>query len=115
MDCEAVINFGRVKTNLFININNWQVSYLEEIIHLALANITACFRFPRILADVTGAFGYVAKELYFVSTSHVFGSNTSASLSEALWRAIQKMIMVLFTRGDLCVSGLQLWMGYCNA
>ncbi len=41
MDCEAVIDFGRAKTNLFINIYNWQVSYPKEIIHLALANITA--------------------------------------------------------------------------
>ncbi len=48
MDCKAIIDFGRAKTNLFINIYNWQVSYSKEIIHLALANITACFRFPRI-------------------------------------------------------------------
>jgi hypothetical protein len=101
MDCNAVINFGRAKGNLFINIYNWQVSYPEEIIHLALANITACFRFPRILANVTGAVGYIAKELYFVSTIHVFGSNTSASLCEALCRAIQKKVTVLSTRGDL--------------
>jgi hypothetical protein len=63
MDCKAVIDFGRAKTNLFNNIYNWRVSYPKEIIHLALANITACFRFPRILADVTGTFGYVAKGL----------------------------------------------------
>ncbi len=53
------------------------------------------------MVNVTGAFGYVAKGLYFISTSHVFGSNTSASLWEAFWRAIQKMITVLCTRGDL--------------
>jgi hypothetical protein len=101
MNCEAVIDFGRAKTNLFINIYNWQGSYPKEIIHLALADITACFHFPRILADVTGAFGYVAEGLYFVSTSHVFGSNISASLWEALWQAIQKMITVLSTNGGL--------------
>jgi hypothetical protein len=100
-DCKAVINFGRAKTNLFINIYNWQVSYPEKNIHLALANITACFGFLRILADVTGTFGYIAKELYFVSTSHVFGSNTLVSSWEALWQAIQKMITVLSMRGDL--------------
>jgi hypothetical protein len=75
------------------------VSYPEEIIHLALADITACFRFLRILANVTGAFGYIVKELYFISTSHVFCSNTLASLWEALWQAIQKMIP--FHKGDL--------------
>jgi hypothetical protein len=48
-----------------------------------------------------GTFGYVAEGLYFISTSHVFGSNTSASLWEALWQAIQKIITVLSTRGDL--------------
>jgi hypothetical protein len=79
MDCKAIINFGRAKTNLFIYTYNWQVSYPKEIIHLILADITACFRFPRILANVIGAFGYAAKGLYFISTSHVFGSNTLAS------------------------------------
>jgi hypothetical protein len=75
-DFEAVIDFGKAKMNLLINIYNWGVSYPRKMIYLALANITACFRFPRIFANVVGAFGYVAKEKYFVSTSHVFGSNT---------------------------------------
>jgi hypothetical protein len=100
-DREAVIDFGKAKTNLFSNIYNWWVSYPKEIIHLALADITACFRFPRISANVMGAFGYVAEGLYFISTSHVFGSNTLASSWEALWRAIQKMITVLSTNKDL--------------
>ncbi len=78
------------KTDLFINIYNWQVSYPQEIIYLALANITACFHFPRILADVVGAFGFVAEGKYFVSPSHVFGSNTSGSSWEAFRRAIPK-------------------------
>ncbi len=101
LDPEAVIDFGRAKTNLFINIYNWRVNYPKEIIHLALANITACFRFPRILANVTGTFGYVAKGLYFISMSRVFGSNTLGSSWEALQRAIQKMITVLSINRDL--------------
>jgi hypothetical protein len=84
MDRKAIIDFGRAKTNLFINIYNWQVSYPNEIIYLAHAYITACFRFPRISADVTGAFGFMAEGYYFLSTSHVFGSNTSASSWEPL-------------------------------
>ncbi len=76
---KAVIDFGQAKTRLLINIYNWCMSYPDEIIYLALADITACFQFPRISANVTGAFGFLAKELYFVSTSHVFGSNTLAS------------------------------------
>jgi hypothetical protein len=79
MDNEAIIDFGRAKTYLFIKIYNWRVSYPQEIIYLALASITICFRFPRILADVVDAFGFVADGKYLVSPSHVFGSNTSVS------------------------------------
>jgi hypothetical protein len=64
-DHEAIIDFGRAKTNLFINIYNWRVSYPDETIYLALADITACFRFPRISADITRAFGFMAEGYYF--------------------------------------------------
>ena len=93
-DFEAVIDFGKAKMNLLITIYNWQVSYPHEVIYTALANITACSYFPRIFADVIGALGYVAKEKYFVSTSHMFGSNTSASSWEAFRRAIQNLFPV---------------------
>jgi hypothetical protein len=71
-DFKAIINFGKAKINLFINIYNWCITYPREIIHLALAYITACFRCLKISADLTGAFGYMAEKLYFISTSHVF-------------------------------------------
>jgi hypothetical protein len=100
-DCKAVIDFGQAKTRLLNNIYNWCVSYPEEIIYLALADIIACFQFPRISADVTGAFRFIAKDLYFVLTSHVFGSNTLVSLWEPLRRAIQSMISVYSRRNDL--------------
>ncbi len=100
-DGKAVIDFGQAKTRLLINIYNWHVSYPDKIIYLALADITACFQFPRISADVTGAFGFLAKELYFVSTSHVFGSNTLASSWEPCRRAIQSMILVYSKRNNL--------------
>ena len=45
-DKEAIIDFGRAKTDLLINIYNWRISYPREKILLALADITACFRFP---------------------------------------------------------------------
>jgi hypothetical protein len=76
---EAIINFGKAKTNLLINIYNWWISYPLKIILLALADIIACFRSPRLAADIAGAFGFLAENPYFISTSHVFGSNTSAS------------------------------------
>ena len=56
---------------------------------------------PGNLFLVTGAFGFIAKYLYFISTSHVFGSNTSASSWEAFRRAIQNLIPVLSQRNDL--------------
>lgn len=100
-DQEAIIDFGTAKTHLLVNIYNWRISYPTEVILLALADITACFRFPRLSADVTGAFGFLAESLYFISTSHVFGSNTSASSWEPLRRAIKNMITVYAERDDL--------------
>jgi hypothetical protein len=76
---EAIIDFGKSKTRLLITIYNWRVSYPLKRIYLALADITACFRFPRFHADVTGAFGFMAEGLYLLATSMVFRSNTSAS------------------------------------
>ncbi len=87
-DLEAPIDFGTAKLKPLSNIYNWQVSFPNEVIYLALADITACFRFPRISADVAGAFGFFAETFYFASTSHVFGSNTSASSWEAFQQGI---------------------------
>ncbi len=77
------------------------MSFPNETIYLVLADIIACFCFPKISADVTGAFGFLAEGLYFLSTGHVFGSNTSASSWEALKRAIQNMIPVYSQQMDL--------------
>jgi hypothetical protein len=100
-DHEAIIDFGQEKTNLFINIYNWQVSYPDETIYLTLADITACFRFPRISTNVMGAFGFMAEGYYFLFTSHIFGSNTSASSWEPLRQAIQSMIPIYSQQDDL--------------
>ena len=87
-DHEATINFGTAKTKLLTNIYNWCISFPDEVIYLALADITVCFRFPRLSANVAGAFGFLAEGLYFASTSHIFGSNTSASSWEPFRRGI---------------------------
>jgi hypothetical protein len=100
-DLKAIIDFGQAKMKLFMNIYNWRVSFLNKTIHLVLAGITGCFCFPKISTDVTGAFGFLAEGLYFLSTGHVFGSNTSASSWEALRRAIQNMIPVYSQQVDL--------------
>ncbi len=98
---EAIINFGKSKMRLLITIYNWRVSYPLKRIYLVLADITACFCFPRIHADVTGAFGFMAEDLYFLATSMVFGSNTSASSWEPFQRAIQSLIPIYSMRTDL--------------
>ncbi len=46
----------------------------------------------------------MAQDLYFISTSHVFGSNISASSWEPLWRAIKNLIPIYFERDDLIVK-----------
>jgi hypothetical protein len=98
---KATIDFGMAKTKLLTNIYNWRISFPDEVIYLALANITACFCFPRIPANIAGAFGFIAEAFYFVSTSHIFGCNTSASSWEAFQRATQQLIPVLSQRDDL--------------
>jgi hypothetical protein len=62
---EGNIDFVHAKMNLLCRIFNWRVSYAREIIFLALANITACFRFPWIHADLTGAFGFMPSNYSF--------------------------------------------------
>ena len=89
---------------LLTRIYNWRVANPRRKIYLALADITACFQFPRIHADVTGAFGFVADNLYFLATSMVFGSNTSASSWELFRRAIENLIPVYLMRKDLVLK-----------
>ena len=46
----------------------------------------------------------MAQGLYFISTSHIFGSNTSASSWEPLRRAIRNLIPIFFVRDDLIIK-----------
>jgi hypothetical protein len=55
---EASITFGAAKLKLLQRIYNLRVSYPKRKIYIALADVTACFRFPRVHADLTGAFGF---------------------------------------------------------
>ncbi len=85
---EVTLDFQKSKTKLLTTIYNLRVSHLWKRIYLALADITACFHFPKIQAEMMGSFGFMAEELYFLATSMVFGSNTSASSWELFQRAI---------------------------
>jgi hypothetical protein len=57
---EASVTFGRVKIKLYIDIYNTRISYPLAVIFLAMGDIKACFQFPCIHADLTGAFGLIA-------------------------------------------------------
>ncbi len=66
---KAIIDFGKSKTRLLTTIYNWRDSYRRRSYYLVLADITACFRFPRIHTNVTEAFSFMAEDLYFLATS----------------------------------------------
>jgi hypothetical protein len=88
---EAPITFGHVKMQLYIDIYNTRISYPTFIILLAMADVKACFCFPCIHADLTGAFGFLAGGYFNLATTIVFGSTASASSWEPFWRAIQAL------------------------
>ena len=88
---EADITFGQAKQIIYEYLYNLMVSFPNVIIYLAAADITACFRFPRIHPDLTGAFGFYADGYYCLATSIVFGSDTSAASWEPFRRAIEAL------------------------
>ena len=101
IDLEAAITFGDTKMKLYKEIYNLRVSHPDQVILLATADIKACFRYPRIAADLTGAFAFVAQDLLFLATSMVFGSNTSCPSWEPFRRAIEAMAIVLHDKEGL--------------
>jgi hypothetical protein len=88
---EAPVMFGHVKSQIYMDIYNTRISYPTATILLGLADIKACFRYPRIHADLTGAFNFIADKLYNLATAMVFGSTASASSWEAFRRAIKAL------------------------
>jgi hypothetical protein len=73
------------------------------MILLGLADIKACFRYPIIHADLTGAFGFISDELYNLATAMVFGSTVSASSWEAFRQAIKALTKVFANRLNLII------------
>ncbi len=80
---EVPIMFGQVKGQVYIDIYNTRISYPTTRILLGLADIKAYFQFARIHVDMTGAFGFIADELFNLAMAMVFGSTASASSWEA--------------------------------
>ena len=98
---EAPITFGSTKMRLLVDIYNTRISYPDAPILLGSTDIKACFRFPRIHADLTGAFGFNAGGYYFLATAMVFGSTASASSWEPFRRAIEELSAVYANRPKL--------------
>ncbi len=80
--CEAPVTFSHVKIQLYIDIYSMRISHPNDVILLGMADIKACFCFPRIHPDLTGAFGFMAGGYYNLATAMVFGSTTSAAIWE---------------------------------
>jgi hypothetical protein len=60
---EAPVTFGHVKSQIYTDIYNTRISYPTATILLGLADVKACFRYPRIHADLTGAFWFHSRRV----------------------------------------------------
>jgi hypothetical protein len=100
---EAPVTFGHVKSQIYMDIYNTHISYPTAMILLGLAYVKACFRYPRIHTDLTGAFGFIADKLYNLATAMVFGSTASASSWEAFRQAIEALTKVFANKPDLVI------------
>ena len=98
---EAPITFSATKMQFLVDIYNTRISYPDEPILLGSADIKACFQFPRIHADLTGAVGFIAGGYFFLAIAMVFGSIASASSWEPFLRAIEALSAVYENRPDL--------------
>ena len=78
-----------------------RVSYPEVSILLALADIKAFFRFPRIHPDLTGAFGFLISNLFCLVVAMLFWSNTLSFCWEPFRRAIEGLTLKFANRPDL--------------
>ena len=58
-DDETEITFGTAKGEFKKHIYNPRANFPYTILLLALVDIKACFRFPRIHPNLTGAFGFL--------------------------------------------------------
>jgi hypothetical protein len=100
---EAPVTCGHVKSQIYTDIYNTRISYPTATILLGLADVKACFRYPRTHTDLTGAFGFIADELYNLATAMIFNSTASVSSWEAFRQAIEALTKVLAYRPDLVV------------
>jgi hypothetical protein len=88
MGNELEVLFGDTFPKLCAWIWNLRITYQNEDILLAFVDISSCFRFPRIAADLAGAFGFIIGTCFFATNAGVFGSVGSASWWEPYRLAI---------------------------
>ena len=104
VDNEAPITFSTTKLQFLTDIYNTRISFPDATILLGTADIKACFRFPRIHAYLTGAFGFIARGYFFLTIAMVFGSIASASSWEPFLCAIEAMSVVYANRPNLVMK-----------
>jgi hypothetical protein len=100
---KAPVTCGHVKSQIYIDIYNPRISYPTATILLGLADVKACFRYPRIHADLTGAFSFIADKLYNLAMAMVFGLTASASSWETFRQAIEALTKVFANRLNLVI------------
>ena len=100
MENEPIITFGNTKREFMSMLYNTRVSYPNDEIWIASADIKACFRWPRIHPDLCGAFSFVIDFMGMLcaTTAMVFGFIASANCWEPFRRAIEVMTAVIFER-----------------
>jgi hypothetical protein len=101
---EAPVTFGHVKSQIYTDIYNTRISYPTATILHGLADVKACFRYSRIHADFTGAFGFITDKLYNLAMAMVFSLTTSASSWEAFRQAIEALTKAFANRPNLVVK-----------
>jgi len=91
---KAPITFSTTNLQILIDVYYTRISFPDNPIILGAADIKACFRFPQIHANLTGAFGFNAGGYFNLATAMVFGSKASASSWEPFCRAIEALSVV---------------------
>ena len=93
MGNEAVITFVYAYIGFITWMWRLRMTYPHEEILLVFVDISTCFCFPRIFADLCGAFGSVMGPWFFTANAMVFVSVALASSWEPFQRAIVALAM----------------------
>ena len=101
-DNEPQVTYGNVEKLFNQDLYELRASYPHETIYLAFADVTSCYKFPRIHPRLSGAFGYLdGFGLYNVANAMVFGSNVSAMQWEPFRWLIEILSKLFQDRDDL--------------